>query len=376
MSATAMNLGAALGAEAIPAAPVRVKKEDLSTLMARLFAETLKAGVKVPGAAVHAVAAIWGWFKQLLNKVAQMLGVKVSVPEQLTERQAQGLDGVELSVEADAASAVSGDAAAKALLDEARRLCDHLVDAKQPLVLVESEEGKQQLASQIEQLATLRRALHSDLASTEKSLDDGLEQAANGMGDVGLRGLKSLLRTGSPDLARMLGAQQYEHFKTLFADIEAKRASVRRVEMAAATLVQACRASWKESPRFADEVAAKAMPGLYAPPDGVLFRKDGDAAVSGGAAEKGGVQPQNQGGGGAGGSVAPSISSDYNAAQVNPAQNEVRATAEEVQAAKKSPFAGLGRGRIKIDPEFDQVGDPEEQDEVARPSARPAIQRA
>lgn len=376
MSMTAMNLGASLGAEGIPAAPARARKEDLSALMARLFAETLKAGVKVPAAAIHAVGAIWGWFKQLINKVAQLLGVQMKVPEQLTERQAQGLDPIEMSVEGDLAKGVSAETAASAILDEARRLCDHLVDSKQPLVLVESEEGKMQLQSQFEQLAALRRALQLDLASTEKELEDGLEEAAKGMGDVGARGLKSLLRNGSSDLSRMLGQQQYDHFRKLFADAEGKRAAVRRVEVAAATLVQACRSGWKDSPRFADEVAAKAMPGLYAPPDGMLFVKDLGAAADGIATEKGKDQARKQGGGNVAGSVAPQISSDYNAAQANPAQNESLATAEDVQAARKSPFAGLGRGRIKVDAEVDHAGEPEDQNEVARPSARPLIQRA
>lgn len=372
MSVTAMNLGVSLGAEAVPVVSARAAKEDLSALMARLFAETLKAGVKVPGAAVQAVGAIWGWFKQLISKVAQLLGVKVGVPEQLTERQAQGLAPIEMSVEGDAAKGVSADAAASAIMDEARRLCEHLVDSKQPLALVESEEGKQQLQGQIEQLAALRRALQFDLASTEKELEDGLEQAAKGMGDVGARGLKSLLRSGSADLSRMLGQQQYDKFRKLFADVESKRASVRKVEIAVATLVQACRAGWKEAPRFADEVAAKAIPGLYAPPDGVLFRKDAEGVP----AENGSNQSRNQGGVAGAASVAPPISSDYNAAQAIPAQNELRATADEVQAARKSPFASLGRGRIKIESEFDQVGESDEHEEVARPSARPVIQRA
>jgi len=356
-----LRLAASLGADQVRPAPA-ARLSDMSKMLKQLFEQALKGGAKTPGAAAAAVGSIWQWLKSLIRRVAQKLGFKISAPDKLTEEQACGQAPVGAELLGDSASGIPARAAEGAILEEARILCDHLLDASRPVAIVESEEGRQAVDHQLYELVRLRFVLDTKYQDAEKALLGELNAAAVSMGHADGDGLRAMLNENKVQLSRLLGAEHCDRFIESAKAVEQMRLAVARVDTAIAALVDTVQASWTHQPQFAADRVREVLPQLFAR-GGVLHAESdrvGKVTPEVHSPAKEGVDANDT----PNPSVAAEISQPYNGAQTTTTRTELQAaqdggeaksnrsiddepTSLEVQKAMKSPFMGLSRGRLQ-----------------------------
>lgn len=366
MSAMNLNLNtaAALGAEAIPMQR-GPRGETMSQMLKRLFDAAQRTTQTAGVGAVGVVQSLWQWIKNFVKRVAQRLGFKVNLPENLSEEQVRGDAEVPAEVEG---GTQPPEVAKAALLDEAQRLIDHWTSGDTTVAILETPEGRQEIDDQIYTLTRLRAAFAKEHQKAESQLLSDLASAASAMGLPDAGGLRQMLEEDKVGLSKMLGPDYCDAFRKRLGELAVLKSDVIRVDAAIASLVDAVRESWKGDPEFAARKVREAVPQLFA--RGAMLHHE---AVHGRQSAKKDTGYPSEMGADTKDTPAPSvashISSAYNSAQTTTSRTETApaatedaqgngrgidedVTEAEAAQALRSPFSSLRRfSKLTLDPD-------------------------
>jgi len=194
-------------------------------------------------AIVGAARAVWSWVRNLLLRVARMLGYKAAIPASPTEEQLKGDDPIAADLtpaaaEGEPAAEVGPELATAALLGEASRLIDHILEGGADLTIPDvSKPGQADVVqAHLQKLAAFRNHYYEQASAAEQALDDSIRPHAQTLG-VELEAFKTQLL--HEQAGPLLGGPSAGSMRVQMAAIGQLRAAVARADNAAAALMAA-----------------------------------------------------------------------------------------------------------------------------------------